>query len=116
MSGFVGYIRCMELICRDLACERFAPGDTVPPSWSAEADSFVLRMEAHGAEGFEEPSPECAAALLPRLSYGKGIAEIYERQMRRGEADPRLLEGLLIKGWRDVGEAAWRSGSFDQAD
>src|SRR5438874_2355231 len=88
-------------------CIRFAdrvPSPSEPPDSATEqeADQFLYRVIAR--EEWEDPSPEVAIALIPRLRWARLTRTIHEcgvRDYLKREASPEagraLLEALLVE-------------------
>lgn len=91
------------------------PSEPAEPAWERAADEFCYRIAR--TQEFEEPSPEVACALIPRLKCARIFRAIVEsklaQQARLGDAlanERALLEALLIDLWRDSWKAEWNAG------
>jgi hypothetical protein len=104
--------RCVHLADR-------VPSPSEPPDAATEqeADRFLHRVIAH--EEWEDPSPEVATALIPRLRWARWTRAIHEcgvRDYLKREPSPEaaraLLEALLVKEWHQMGKSSWLAGEW----
>jgi hypothetical protein len=71
-------------------------------------------------EEWEDPSPEVAAAMIPRLMYARLIASEFEARVRvqepynsdDGKFFDLVQEELLLKAWHQKGRASWLRGEW----
>jgi hypothetical protein len=104
--------RCIRLADR-------IPSPAEPPDTATEqeADRFLYRVIAH--EEWEDPSPEVATALIPRLRWARytraihkyGVQDYLRREASSG-AERALLEALLVEVWHQTGKSAWLKGEW----
>lgn len=96
------------------------PTPAEPPDSAAEraADEWWHRYQRHEME-WEEPSPEVATAMLPRVWYALLIGSRIESELQTQEeykdAEKRfdaLLEQLLEAAWHRKGRDSWLRGEW----
>ena len=80
-------------------------GQPIDDAWSREADEYVRRL-SRGEH--EEPSPEVAVALFPRLQMAGGL-HATAGDPPEGET---LLEWLLLTWWHQQWKGQWLSGDL----
>lgn len=104
-------------VCAEKAVMGPVPTNPSPDSWENEADEYVRRIARSGK--IELPSPEAAAAMLPRITFSAGFGSAVEcsfSQKRKlgdkGATRAKMLEFLLIDNWRDVLKPKWISGKI----
>jgi hypothetical protein len=96
-----------------------SPGEPPDSATEQAADEWWHRHMRHDDE-WEYPSPEVAAAMIPRVMYAKLVATDFEKKVRTQEpynSDSELFfdvmqEELLLRAWHQRGRESWLRGEW----
>jgi len=115
--GLEQFLTGLYLIATHYAVRVPTPQSPAPEAWERKADEYCHR--AAWSRGVEQPSPEVASALLPRLhmarTFGAEMEPIFERDAPLGDTSGNecaILEWLLVTLWHKTWRAEWLSGGF----
>jgi hypothetical protein len=95
------------------------PTPAEPPDAASEkaADAFCLRF-ADSLQA-EMPTPQIAAAMIPRLRIARTLAGVVEHQFDmqarlgdRSADEHAILEWLLVRLWHESWKARWIAGEI----
>jgi len=114
-DGLLGVLKRLGVMARLYAARVLSPGESIDAAWSQAADEYCLRLARHMEA--EEPTPEVAAALLPRLAmiemHGRAALRVWRRMGRAGDKSfqdaGNLLERLLIHSWHLHWKGTWNA-------
>jgi hypothetical protein len=106
-------------LARNHAAREPTPAEPADEIWEKEADQQLYRLILQNAD--EEPSPEAACALIPRLEVALCLwPEVWRRfdatLKIAAENDVRgLQEWLLIDRWRAGWKIRWLCREFERS-
>jgi hypothetical protein len=102
------FMHDLKLVCLHLAgVDLPEAGVPIDDAWSREADEYCRRL---ARLEYEDPSPEVAVALFPRLTFA-----LHFRTRMKGPPDGASpLEYLLVTLWHQQWKARWLAGDFGE--
>jgi hypothetical protein len=105
-------------LCLHRAHRLATPAEPPDEAWERETDEYCYRF-ARTNEA-EEPSPEVACAMIPRLRLARVCAPLVESQFpvpagaeAEVKATREILELLLVTLWQESLKARWLAGEFE---